>query len=773
MTEVAADAQSVERISEFGSNPAGLARRWKTEITLAKKDRKKWFDANKKIMKRYRDERSEKDGACRFNVMWSNVQTLGPAIYAKVPKAVVERRFLDRDPIGRTACRILERTLMYQIEVGKFHGSVRLARDDYLLTAQGVNRVRYEPTYKQGLVATEKTCVDYVHWSDYLCSPARVEDEVTWKAFRAFMTREQMEKRFKSAAKFIKYVPLDHVPNGMSSEDANKPENELLKKATVWEIWDKSSGKVIFLAEDYTESPLEVVDDPLSLDGFWPTPNPMVGTTTNDTVIPVPDYHLYKDQARELDDLTNRIALLTDAIRASGAYDASFPELGRLLEDGGENKLFPVDQWAAFAEKGGMIGAISFLPIKEMAEVLIRLYEARQQVKNDLYEITGISDIVRGFSSGAQKTATEQRIKGNFANLRLTDRQAEMARFARDTLAIMAEIIAEHFSDDTIRQMSGYDQWGVEEQIQAQKAAQPQQPMAQPGQPPMAPPVPQGGNVIPMPQADPMEIARQKADEQFAAAIKLLRDEKLRGFRIDIETDSTIEPDQQMEKQARVEFLTAAGQFIGQSLEVGMTAPDLIPLMGKMMLFGVRGFRAGRELETAFEETIAKLEQQAAQPKEAKPSPEEMKAQVEMQKMQMEMQAREQELQAEAQRTAADRQMQAEQQAMEMEYKREEHRMKMEEMVRKSQIEVAKFDLDMQKMRAGVALDQQKRQDQAAMQDRQAQLDAQKQYQQAAMDQQSLDRQADFDDRSMQRQEQADRNKAALASQQMQQKAKM
>lgn len=841
MAEAMAESRTVEAVSEFGKNPQGIARRWATEISLAKKDREKWRKQVKDIVKRYRDERAENDNATQFNILWSNVQTLGPAIYVKPPEPVVERRYRDKDPIARIACRILERTLKYQIEHGYFHRTMKMCRDDYLLTAQGVNWIRYEPTYKMDAaklsdpnampdedaeegyeeVIDENTCVDYVHWDDYLCSPARVEDEVTWKARRAFLTRDQLKKRFgKINKEAINRIPLDHTPANMSTEEAAKPENELLKKAIVWEIWDKTERKVIFIAENFNETPLEVIADPLKLDCFWPTPCPVIGTTTNDTVIPVPDYHQYKNQAQELDDLTARISLLTDAIRVAGVYDASVPELGRLLEEGAENKLYPCDQWAAFAEKGGVLGAISILPIKEMAEVLIRLYEARQQVKNDLYEITGISDIVRGMSSGSAKTATEQRIKGQFANLRLTDRQAEMSRFAKDTLEIMGELISEHFSPQTIYLMSGYEQWGVEEalplgpppmghnggppmdaqmppqmppQAPQQPPMPPQQgmPPAQPGQPPMpmqgAPMPPQGAQPPIMPQGGPpqqggmppapmqppqmppemqeqmrKEQAKQIADEKFAKAIELLRHEKLRGFRINIETDSTIEPDQQAEKDARVEFLTAASGFLGQALEVGMTAPQMIPLMGKMLLFGVRGFRAGRELESAFEETIDLLEKEASQPKEPPPSPEEIKAKAEAEKMQMEAQFRQQEMQAEAQRQQAEDQRQAQLNQMDLDFKRQEHQMRMEELVRKTQIDLLKHHQEMEKLQAGVAMEGQKLQIQAEGMERKA-----------AYEERAAQRDAHYDDQAAERQAQSDERKAAIAEQAMKQKASM
>lgn len=798
---------SVESVRDFGSDAGAAARRWRTEIDLAKKDRALWTKDVKKITKRFRDARTENDTASKFNILWSNVQTLGPAIYSRMPKPTVERRFMDRDPVGRTACRIMENVLNFQIEAGYFHRSLKLARDDYLLTAQGVAWIRYEPTYgdaeaedkltdtdadtganeaggdesaalaqpegyeapgagiaspahaagagdaetselapgdgmaePQQEVLTEKVCVDYVHWSDYLCSPARVEDEVTWKARRSFLTRGQLTRRFTALdEKQIAAIPLDHTPSGMTAEDANKPENDLLKKATVWEIWDKADKKVIFLAEQYSDAPLEVVDDPLHLQGFWPTPMPVIGTTTNDTVVPVPDYIQYRDQAQELDDLTTRIGLIISAIRVAGVYDSSWPILGRMLDDGGENKLYPCDSWAAFGEKGGIPGAMSFLPIKEMSDVLVALYQARQQVKADLYEVTGISDIVRGSSEGgAPKTATEQRIKGQFANLRLTDRQGEMARFARDTLEIMGEIIAEHFSAETLYEMSGFAQWGMDEHLPPEPDqdapegtpmpppgmghnggppmdAGPPPPQAGPGAPPMAGPPPGPSQGAPMPPqmpmpapVDPMVIAKQKADAQFAAAVKLLKDQKLRGFRIDIESDSTVDPDPDAKKQSSVEFLTATAQFLTGALPIAQAEPQMLPLLGKLLLFGVRGFRAGRELETAFEETVERLDKAAAQPKPQAPSPEEMATQAIAQQEQIKVQSAQQQAQfktqalaaqAQVDQASAQQQQQLEEQkfAQEAQLKGADHQARLAEMDRRQQLDDAAHQRSIEK----------------------------------------------------------------------------
>src|SRR5258708_40227896 len=105
--------------------------RWNTELELARKTRgyKSWVSRGEKIVKRYRDERTDaveytdtanSAQSARFNILWSNVQTLLPAVFAKRPKPVVERRYLDRDDVGRTAAIIWERPLLYELDNGTY-----------------------------------------------------------------------------------------------------------------------------------------------------------------------------------------------------------------------------------------------------------------------------------------------------------------------------------------------------------------------------------------------------------------------------------------------------------------------------------------------------------------------------------------------------------------------------------------------------------------------------------------------------------------------------
>ncbi len=777
--------------------------RWSDELEQSRKAKgfDQWTTRAKRIVKRYRAERgdvSENSDAlkgARFNILWSNVQTLMPALFAKSPKPVVERRYLDRDDVGRTSSVILERTLTYELDDGTYLSALKKGVLDRLLPGRGVVWIRYEPKFTpmpgktqevadgiptngaasdgngaapdgagaggrydqlspgvqeatsdapQEQVADESVVVDYIDWRDFRTSPARTWEEVWWVAKRVYMTRDELVKRFGPVGKEVTldWSPVETSSSALGVATEGNPKS---KRAKVWECWDKQNRRVYWLAESYKEKLLDQKDDPLGLESFWPVPKPLYATLTSDSLIPVPDYIEYEDQANELDDLTTRITNLVKTIKTCGVYDASVDVLERMFEEGFENELVPCDNMAEFLSKAGAtgMGHIWLLPIKDMAATLIQLYEARERTKQVLYEVTGISDIVRGSSQGGAKTATEQRIKGQFASMRLNDMQSEVARFARDTLRIMGEIIAEHFDPMTLFEISGFEQyakeqWPASSFITDQPSPAPMMghnggpPLEQPGQPVPPPagatlppaagaPAPGmaassvGGGQMPglmAPPPDPNMLAMQKAADMFKKAVALLRNDKLRGFRIDIETDSIVEPDQQAMQQARTELMGAISQFLPQAMQAGAQSPELKPLLARLLMFFLRGFKASRDIESAFEQFIDDMTRDAAKPKPPPPpTPDQIKAQMmqqqqenenkrmeaqammDQQNFEREQQAKQDDAQLEQQRAAAEFQLEQQKSAAELQTMREKMAMEREQMEMQLAFEERKLEL--------------------------------------------------------------------------------
>ncbi|MEH7870002.1 hypothetical protein V7795_23065 [Rhizobium laguerreae] len=622
---------------------AKVGAHWQQEIERTQRYFKSWVDRCTKIEKIYLQQNDQQSAKRRFPMLWANISVLQPAVYARVPQPVVERRFKDSQPVARMASELVERNLAFTADDADLDSLMRAVRDDFLLCARGTVWLRYEadfepldigvepsnppaldmqgddgaPTPEQ--ITDERVCMDYVHWSDFLHSPARRWKDVTWVARRVPMTDEEFDKRFPEGRASL---AASGAGSNHGTNQTERAQNE--GKTNVWEIWCKTEDYTVWIA-DGCPTALEVSEPPLKLKGFWPCPRPAFGTLSTSSLIPVPDYVYYQGQCDEIDLLTKRINKLTDQLRLKIFYpsgDGSVsPAIEKAMRPENDTVMVPIPEWSAFTDKGGS-NAIVTLPIDDVQKVIVACIEARKQLIEDVYQITGISDIVRG-DTQASETATAQRIKSQWGSIRIRDRQSELARFARDIVALAGEIICDQFQPETLMLVSGIQLPTMQQkqmvqmqmqqaQMGAQQAAMRAQQMGQPA-PPQQPP------------QLPPEVQRMMEQPTIDEVTQLLRNDSIRGFRIDIETDSTIEPDEDAEKQRRMEFVQMVGGFMQQAGAIAQQTPMLVPVMVETLLFAARGFRAGRQLENTLEQVGAQLAQTATAPKPPpEPTPEQM-----------------------------------------------------------------------------------------------------------------------------------------------------
>jgi hypothetical protein len=677
------------------------------------KGMKEWGGRCGKIKSRYLYEGSRENRARQYQVFWSNIQQLQSAIYAKPPKAVVNRRYRDPDPVGRIATDILERSVNFSLDTGAYDTTFRRVRDDFLLYGRGVARVYYEPEYDTSgsleedisdakdigesdtrdsygqanaghgereskpvagkvvvsapsepieedsqTVAFENVKIRFVHRADFLHDPARTWEEVSWVAFRAFMTKEELTERFsKDIANSVSSSSDNEGYAGNDGKgEGSYGDVEPSSKAAVWEIWDKTGDRVMWVARGYPDV-LEEGPPYLNLDGFFPCPAPVYGTLTNDSLVPVPDSVFYQDQIEEIDQLTARIGALADVLKLVGFYPAGpsgegAPEIELALSAGFENKLIAVQSWAAFKEGGSGGAPIVWLPIEMVGKIIEGCVKLRQQLVDDIYQITGMSDIMRG-ASDPRETEGAQQLKAQFGGIRIRDKQAEVARFCRDIARLVGQIIASYCQPTTIEKMTNIklptqqDVMMADMKYKAQLAPliqqyQQQVQMAQMQGPPQQPQGPMQGvpgqtgsqgqqprplNVPSPPQIPPPPNLGPTEEDVFG----LLRDNVQRLFRIDIEAESTVTGDESKEKQDRIQLIEAATKFMEAWGPLVQVNPVLAPLAGELLKFGTRAFRVGRSLEEIIEETVEKIEDKAKHPIGGQPDP---KAQAEAIKLQ-------------------------------------------------------------------------------------------------------------------------------------------
>lgn len=586
------------------------AEKWIKAIAQYDKEFKQWEGRTEKIVKIYRDQDSASDRSdgATLNILWSNVQTAIPAVFSRLPKPDVSRRFRDTDPVGRVASLILERALEYEIDrYGDYRASMKNCVQDRFLGGRGMAWVRYDPHFKaadDGAQITEDVenegdeyeepaevidyeCapVDYVHWKDFGHTIARTWEEITAVWRKVYMDRDSLNERF--GEDIGKKIPLDTKPDDLKKTVGGGSAE--MYQALIYEIWDKPSGKALWLSKSLGEI-VDERDDPLELDGFYPCPKPLFSTITTDSLIPVPDYKLYQDQAKELNIISDRIDGLVKALKVRGVYDASEPTLARLFTEGENNTLLPVKNWAAFSEKQGLKGAIDLIDIQPFAMALAECYKASKAIKEEIYEITGLADIIRG-STDPNETLGAQKMKGQFGSMRLRDMQGAVVQFATELLQIKAQIMCKHYQPETLAKISGATQFNP-------------------------------------------------ADQQYIPqALQMLKDNTLSGFRIEVSSDSMVQIDEMQEKSDRVEFLKATGSFLKEALPVAQSTPEIAPLLVEMLKFGVTAFKVGKSLEGLFDEILDKLRDAAAQPKPPPPpNPDMMKIQAQSQAKAQEMQ---------------------------------------------------------------------------------------------------------------------------------------
>ena len=589
---------------------------WIDELDSEDNAHKDYRERAQKVVDRYEDEEDRKE--TKFNILWSNVETLSSALYAKTPSPDVRRRFTDKDPDGKKAAMVTERALSHCIDTYDFDGMINVALTDYLVPGLGQVRLRYKPYFElgekprvaldvredgfdenymmtygafngenriedyqqdeQGVymmgdaveeLVHEEVDVEPINWKRFRYQPCARWEDADWACIEHYPTKDELDEMYD--AETVRLIPLGYTDTGDKAEtDDDK------KRARIYEIFDKKNRKNIEMAEGHDKI-LKEEDDPLGLEGYYPFPKPLLATLKNGKFVPIPDYLFYQDQAEELDKVSARIEILTEQLKVRGVYDASFETLSQ-VESATDGEYIPVDDFANRfgGTQGDLRKVIATMPIEEIQNVLVGLYKSREEIKQTIYEISGIADIMRG-STKASETLGAQQLKTQFGSMRIGKRQKRVAQFIRDIMRVKAEIIVENFQPETLQQMTGVE---------------------------LTPEVHQ-----------------------------ILQNDLMRSYRIDIETDSTIAEDAVEEKKQRIELVTAVTAFIekvGPMVQMGLIPANVAK---ELLGFALRAFKIGRSLE----EVLDEMGEDDGDPRER-----EMKQQVERFQQQLEQKSQEQ-----------------------------------------------------------------------------------------------------------------------------------
>ena len=576
---------------------------WKQQIETAKSNLKNYFKDAETCEKAYHNT------DMNYNVFYSNVEILNANLCISNPKPDIQRRFLKRlekDKLKSNTyamvAKILNGAVEFVSDVSDLDEQLSIAVKNSVINGRGILWLDYEPTIEtnelgEEYVSDREIRIESLNPQEFLYSSAEKEKDIWWVARRHLLSREDIKRRFG-------YSPTE-------PELQFKQEDETqLKRGEVWEIWDKNSRKRAFiLLSDVRQKFLEVTDDPYKLEGFFPCDT--LEFVTNYTT-PIPEYMIYRKQADLLEVVCKKAAQVEDEVKyvtLIGSQDKGIAQRITAAQNGDVLSI-PTDNMVGAAES-----LIATTPVDKAILLLEHLQTEKEKLKQNIYDITGISDIMRG-ATDSQETATAQKIKGLFGSLRFQTRQKKVQNFRRNIYKLIAEIIAEHYDEQTLSEMTctylptDEDKMNI---VLAQKQGLASQ-----------------------------DQLNELTEPTWGDIMYILRNDKLRNYTVDIETVATAFDDLEQQNAAIKDLTNLYLSMVQYSDSLSpATLKGFIPLI-KMNLSSVKISSAvGNQLEEAIESAYKEAEEEA---QVQQPNPDLMKIQSEIEYKQGELKIKEQEV---------------------------------------------------------------------------------------------------------------------------------
>lgn len=659
------EEQSLESAKETKTDDKKLVKRWLSEKTLADKREKQWRKDAECAIDVYRNEVSDSDGERKemFNIFWANVETKRSNLYENTPRPDIRRRFKDKNKLAASISEVLERASSFTFEASELDFYMTQAVEDMLTAGRAITRVKYKPTLVTNEVETEEGMesvesldfeeVEYeqVQYDKFRMGPCSNWSECPWILFIHDMTKDQAEEMFGDIED-ISFSGEEHLDKDKDkSKKSDDEEVELFKTAPIYEFWVKDSREVLWIAPTKPDKKLLKKDaDPLGLAEFWPIPRPLYAIRSSTSTVPRTEHSMYETLQRELETATKRLRNIINGLKVRGIYDSRIGDLEKVLEED-DNGFVPSSGTEVVAETG-LDKAIWMLPIDKIITIANELRQFRADLIQQIYEITGISDILRG-SSNPHETLGAQRIKAQFGSKRFREQQKEVQRYCRDLLRLTVELICE-FEPETLSLMTGLDfptaEMKADAQMQMQSGMVPDEHK------------PKLMNILENPSWDEM--------------LEVMRSDMRREYMVDIETNSTIEIDETEDRENVNQLFTAIVQFMQAAKGSGFPPEVQNALLGAIL----RRFKFGREVEDALDDMI----------NNPQPDPAGQEAQMDGQMKQMDMKMKEMDMQvaqekaqaaqAKAQADLAKANAEAEQTRMDMEFSQQEHLQRMREL---------------------------------------------------------------------------------------------
>jgi hypothetical protein len=469
-----------------------------------------------------------------FNILYSNTEIIVPAVFSKRPVARVTRRFdEERADIPAQVCQRMLTFLMDKnmASYPSFFNAIEDSVLDAALPGQGLVRVR---------LVRGMPCTDYVRWDRFAWQKCARWEDCNWIAFALDMEAKEVLAQFKDLTPDQKSYFEQKAREITAEEGDTSPDEDTDPKALrVWEVWDRKERKVRFLCAAAQDALLEEQDDPFKLEGFYPCANPLTLIHNTTDTLPRPLYKVYQEQAEELNEITRRLRKIIRAVKVRGIYATGMEDIEKVFKEDDDAVLIPSTAASSVVMTGkGVDAYIWLMPIEDLMKTATALFDARERVKQTIYEILGIGDILRGVTK-ASETLGAQELKDKWGSLRVNKARERVAGFIRDTLRVILELAINKMPPELWGKVTGLQLMDPKEAMQIQAT---------------------GGQVP--------SIAT------WPGLVQSLQDDLSRAYLIDIETNSTVDSEVSGEKQDAAEFVSGFGQTIAGVKDIMMTGAE-------------------------------------------------------------------------------------------------------------------------------------------------------------------------------------------------------
>jgi len=461
----------------------------------------------------------------------------------------------------------------------------------YVLTGNEITVDNEEVYFEAGLFSNLIVDPDAVRWN-----------KVTRLAYKYQYSYREFKQKYGQEA-LDKLVPAD-----IEKHKTGTP-------IIVYEYWDKTLKEVRWLAENSQDffQPKEIreVDlqtlkeikpdgdsesysgvsdnsDLYGLSSFFPSTEPLVINQPTKSFWPTPEYFQVCDILDDISSIVGRMVHLTKAIRVRFLFDSSVTELKTLIGDNwasqeGTGLGIPNLAAALMNDKDTSLSRlVSYFPVDKLVEGLSNMYQAFDQRLNMFYQVTGISDLIRGSTNpDSDKTFGERQMEGKFALNRIEPYQRKLQEWIKDQFQLLMELALKMFSDESI-----------------DKYVTPQ-------------------------TLDPED------KERYVAALALLRDNKSRRFRVDFETDSTIAINEQWRRGQAIETANVITKMQEAIAKTAQEMPELVESQLKIMSHVIGELTDGKLFLDEIQDSIKQVIDKVNQPKPPEPN-------IEMEKLKLE-----------------------------------------------------------------------------------------------------------------------------------------